>query len=159
MDEDFIKPEEEDFLNKPDADAVLQKACLNIDLNNGTIKEQKYGKSSVLLETSGKMVVDKNGLIHSGNLFSSAAYSALLAVNNPNGVVIGAEVKFLAPIELGNEVLFRAETLQEDTKKREVKVEGFVLDIKIFDAMFYIAVFDKHVLSLHITKEMEKKMG
>ena len=155
MDEDFIKSEEEDFLNKPDADAVLQKSCLNIDLNNGTIKEQ----SSVLLETSSKMVVDKQGLIHSGNLFSSAAYCALLAVNNPNGIVIGAEVKFLAPIELGNEVLFRGETLQEDTKKREVKVEGFVLDIKIFDAMFYIAVFDKHVLSLHITKEMEKKMG
>ena len=43
MDEDIIKPEEEDFLSKPDADTVLQKACLNIDLNNGTIKEQKYG--------------------------------------------------------------------------------------------------------------------
>ena len=52
MDEDIIKPEEEDFLSKPDADTVLQKACLNIDLNNGTIKEQKYGKSAVLLETS-----------------------------------------------------------------------------------------------------------
>ncbi len=66
MDEDFIKSEEEDFLNKPDADAVLQKSCLNIDLNNGTIKEQKYGKSSVLLETSSKMVVDKQGLIPFG---------------------------------------------------------------------------------------------
>ena len=55
-------------------------------------------------------------------------------------------------------MLFKAQSLQEDTKKREVKVEGFVLDIKIFDAMFYVAVFDKHVLNLHITKEMEKRM-
>ena len=105
------------------------------------------------------MALDKNGLIHSGYLFSSAAYAALLAVNDANAIVIGAEVKFLAPIEVGNNVEFRAETLQEDTKKREVKVEGFVLDIKIFDAMIYVAVFDRHVLSLHITKEMDKKIN
>lgn len=158
MNEDFVE-EEEDFLNKNDNDAVLQKACLAINPANGTIKDQKYGKASVILEVTSKMVVDKTGLIHSGYLFSSAAYSALLAVNDANGIVIGADVKFLAPVELGNIVLFSAETLQDDTKKREVKVEGFVLDIKIFDAMFYIAVFDKHVLSLHITREMEKKMS
>lgn len=157
MEEEFPK-EEEDFLSKPDHDSVLQKVCANIDANNGSIKELKYGKASVVLDTSSKMVMDKTGLIHSGNIFSSAAYSAMLAVNHPNAIVIGAEVKFLAPIELGNEITFRAETLQEDTKKREVKVEGFVLDIKIFDAMFYVAVFDKHVLSLHIVKEMEKRM-
>ncbi|EEO25757.1 hypothetical protein [Helicobacter winghamensis] len=157
--EDELIEEEEDFLNKPDNDAVIQKTCLNINPANGVIKEQRYGKASVLLEVTNKMVLDKQGLVHSGYLFSSAAYCALLAVNEPNGIMIGAEVKFLAPIELSNEVLFRAETLQEDTKKREVKVEGFVLDIKIFDAIFYVAVFDKHVLSLHITKEMEKKMG
>lgn len=158
MEEEFPK-EEDDFLIKPDHDSVLQKVCANIDADNGSIKELKHGKASVMLETTSKMVMDKTGLIHSGNIFSSASYSALLAVNHPNAIVIGAEVKFLAPIELGNEITFRAQTLQEDTKKREVKVEGFVLDIKIFDAMFYIAVFDKHVLSLHIVKEMEKRMG
>ena len=31
--------------------------------------------------------------------------------------------------------------------------------IKIFDAMIYVAVFDRHVLSLHITKEMDKKIN
>lgn len=157
MDENLM--EEEDFLNKSDGDTITQKACLNIRPSNGMIKEQKYGKATVLLEATNKMVLDKQGLVHSGYLFSSAAYCALLAVNEPNGIMIGAEVKFLAPIELGNEVLFRAETLQEDTKKREVKVEGFVLDIKIFDGMFYVAVFEKHVLSLHISKEMENKMS
>ncbi|WP_104721598.1 hypothetical protein [Helicobacter mesocricetorum] len=158
MEDEFPK-EDEDFLNKLDYDTVIQRACQEIDANNGSIKELKQGNAVVFLETSRRMVLDKNGLIHSGNLYSSAAYAALLAVNNPNAVVIGAEVKFLAPLEVGNEVVFKAQTLQEDTKKREVKVEGFVLDIKIFDAMFYVAVFEKHVLSLHITKEMEKKMG
>lgn len=157
--EDELSKQEEDFLNKPDYDTVVQKVCQEIDANNGFIKELKQGSAIVLLETSRKMALDKIGLIHSGNLYSSAAYAALLAVNNPNAIVIGTEVKFLAPLEVGNEVTFRAQTLQEDAKKREVKVEGFVLDIKIFDAMFYVAVFEKHVLSLHITKEMDKKMG
>ncbi|CAM2897749.1 hypothetical protein [Helicobacter burdigaliensis] len=157
MEEEFES--EEEFLTKPDNEDVIQKVCKSIDPQNGAIQELKYGKSNVLLSTNSKMITDKNGLIHSGNLFSSAAYSALLAVNHPHAIIIGAEVKFLAPIELGNEVEFRAQTLQEDTKKREVKVEGFVLDIKIFDAMFYVAVFDKPVLNLHITKEMEKQMN
>lgn len=157
MEEEF-ESEEGDFLNKADYDAVVQKVCQNIDPSNGIIKELKDGQANVLLETTSKMILDKTGLVHSGNLYSSAAYSALLAVNNPNAIIIGVEMKFLAPIELGNEVLFKAQSLQEDTKKREVKVEGFVLDIKIFDAMFYVAVFDKHVLNLHITKEMEKRM-
>ena len=54
----------------------------------------------------------------------------------------------MAPIELGHEVIFQAEALQDDTKKCEVKVEGFLLDIKIFYGMFYIAVFDKKIFKL-----------
>ncbi|MDE5591762.1 MAG: hypothetical protein K2I63_02225 [Helicobacter sp.] len=157
MEEEFSG--EEDFLNQSSYDTVPQNVCHEINSSNGVVKELKSGRASVLLETSNSMILDKAGLIHSGNIFSSAAYASLLAVNHPNAIVIGAEVKFLAPIELGNEIIFKAETLQEDTKKREVKVEAFVLNIKIFDAMFYIAVFDKHVLSLHITKEMQKKMN
>ena len=157
MEDECIK-EDEDFVNKANQESVVQKVCQNIDSNNGVIKELKNRQASVMLETTSKMILDKSGLVHTGNLYSSAAYSALLAVNNPNAIIIGVEMKFLAPIELGNEVLFKAQCLQEDTKKREVKVEGFVLDIKIFDAMFFVAVFDKHNLSLHITKEMEKRM-
>ena len=155
MEEEF--DEEEELLLSKDKDEVDQKVCKNISPINGTLQELAFGESKVLFETNSKMLLDKTGLIHSGNIFSSAAYAALLAINEPNGVVIGAEVKFLAPIELGNEILFNAKALQEDTKKREVKVEGFVLDIKIFDAMFYVAVFDNNVLSMHITKEMEKR--
>lgn len=152
----FEDDEDDDFLSKPDYDAVPQRVCLNIDPNNGKLQELHYGEASVFLETTSKMIIDKSGLIHSGNIFGSAAYAALLAVNQPNGVIISAEVKFLAPIELGNEITFKAKMLQEDTKKREVRVEGFVLDIKIFDALFAIAVFERHVLSLHIVKELDK---
>ena len=55
-------------------------------------------------------------------------------------------------------MVLKTERLQVDTKKRGREREGFMLDKKIFDAMFYVAVFEKHVLKLHITKEMEKRM-
>ncbi|RDU61227.1 thioesterase [Helicobacter didelphidarum] len=93
------------------------------------------------------MCVDSR-LIHSGFIFSAASHAALTALNKKNSLIIGADIKFLAPIELGHEVIFKAEALQDDTKKCEVKVEGFLLDIKIFYGMFYIAVFDKKIFKL-----------
>ena len=97
MEDEFIN-EDEDFLNKANQESVVQKVCQNIDLNNGAIKELKNRQASVMLETTSKMILDKSGLVHTGNLYSSAAYSALLAVNNPNAIIIGVEMKFLAPI-------------------------------------------------------------
>ena len=135
MEEEF-ESEEGDFLSKADYDAVVQKVCQNIDPSNGIIKELKDGTSKCFARDNKQNDFGQNRFGAFRNLYSSAAYSALLAVNNPNAIIIGVEMKFLAPIELGNEVLFKAQSLQEDTKKREVKVEGFVLDIKIFDAMF-----------------------
>ena len=38
--------------------------------------------------------------------------------------------------------------LQNGMKKCEVKVEGFLLDIKVFEAIFYIAIFDKKLFQL-----------
>ena len=87
------------------------------------------------------------------NEYDSLADSAYLRAKED--YLIGINFSRLLSIIYGRRL---AQSLQEDTKKREVKVEGFVLDIKIFDAMFYVAVFDKHVLNLHITKEMEKRM-
>lgn len=93
------------------------------------------------------MCVDSR-LIHSGFIFSAAAHCALCALNKKNSLIIGSDAKFLAPIELGHEVIFKGEALQDDTKKCEVKVEGFLLDIKVFYGMFYIAVFDKKIFKI-----------
>ena len=103
--------------------------------------------SKVIFTPVPEMCVDSR-LIHSGFIFSAASHAALTALNKKNSLIIGADIKFLAPIELGHEVIFKAEALQDDTKKCEVKVEGFLLDIKIFYGMFYIAVFDKKIFKL-----------
>ena len=103
--------------------------------------------SKVTFMPTEDMCVDSR-LIHSGFVFGAASHGALTALNKKNSLIIGADIKFLAPIELGHEVIFQAEALQDDTKKCEVKVEGFLLDIKIFYGMFYIAVFDKKIFKL-----------
>lgn len=101
------------------------------------------------------MVMDQethNSLIHAGYIFNAASYAAMAAINKRHSIMIAADVKFLSPIELGHEVLFKAVATQMDTKKCEVKVEGFLLDIKIFDSLFHIAVFDKAPFSIALDK-------
>ena len=59
----------------------------------------------VKLKTNEKMVADEKGLIHGGFIFSVADYSAMLAVNEPTVVLAGANVKFLKPVIVGDEIL------------------------------------------------------
>lgn len=108
-----------------------------------------HNKAKVRFVPNEKMKIDSR-LIHSGFIFSSASFAAMAALNKKNSLVIGADIKFLAPIEIGHEIIFKAIALQDDTKKCEVKVEGFLLDIKIFYGMFYIAVFDKKMFRLKL---------
>lgn len=152
MEDEDLDLDDELSINKTQ-EQIEPRVCARINPINGTIKSLKQGEAIVFLPTDAQMILDKTGLIHTGALYSSAAYAALLAVNQPNGVIIGADVKFLAPVELGNEVTFIAKRLQEDTKKREVSVEGRVLDIKIFEAVIYVAVFERHILSLKISRD------
>ena len=65
---------------------------------SGKIIELKNGYSKVVLETSINMRTDKSGLIHGGFIFSMADYAAMVAVNHPNVVLGGANVKFLKPV-------------------------------------------------------------
>ncbi|RDU56169.1 thioesterase [Helicobacter sp. MIT 00-7814] len=121
----------------------------------GDVIENTKGKAHVRFVPDEKMIADIDGsnkLIHSGYLFSAASYAAMVAINKRHSIMIAADVKFLSPIELGHEVFFKATALQNDTKKCEVKVEGFLLDIKIFDSIFHIAVFDKAPFSIALEK-------
>ncbi len=63
-------------------------------------------------------------------------------------------MKFLAPLELGNEVIFKANAMHSDLKKREISVEGFMYNVKIFDAIFHIVVFEKPLFEIDFSKIM-----
>ena len=123
--------------------------------NCGNITKLAKGKTTVRFVPDEHMVMDRserNQLIHSGYIFNAAAYAAMVTINKRHSIMIACDVKFLAPIELGHEMFFHAQSLQDDSKKCEVKVEGSLLDIKIFDALFHIAVFDKAPFSIALEK-------
>ncbi|RDU59536.1 thioesterase [Helicobacter marmotae] len=131
--------------------------CTELNANMvGDLLELYRNKALVRFVPSERMIMDENKMIHMGYVFNAASFAAMAAINKKHSVLIAADVKFLAPIELGHEILFKADAIQTDTKKCEVKVEGYLLDIKIFDSIFHIAVFDKKIFKLRFKDEEEK---
>lgn len=126
-----------------------QKVCKKIsrDLCGEIIKQTK-NKAEVRFVPVESMIMDDNMLIHHGFVFCAASFCAMSAVNEPNSMIIYSETKFLSPIELNNDITFKGRALQSDTKKREVVVEGFLYNIKVFDATFHIIVFDKSMFKI-----------
>lgn len=104
------------------------------------------GKARVRLKTDERMVADEKGLVHGGFLFSAADYTAMLAVNHPNVVLAGAEVKFLKPVIVWDEVIFEGEVKEVEGKKRVVHVVGKREEEKVFEGRFLCIVLDRHVL-------------
>ncbi len=108
----------------------------------------KDGCAEVLLKTNQRMLADEKGLIHGGFIFSTADYASMLAVNHPNVVLAGANVKFLKPVKLGDSVLCRAKIVEDKGKKKKIFVECFRNNEKVFEGEFYAVVLDKHVLEV-----------
>src|SRR3954469_7688999 len=81
------------------------------------------GRATVELRTTAAMAVDERGLIHGGFVFGLADYAAMLAVNDPNVVLGGAETRFLKPVRVGERLEARARIEETDGRKNRVKVE------------------------------------
>ena len=104
------------------------------------------GSAEVALETTGAMVVDAQGLVHGGFVFGLADYAAMLAVNDPNVVLGGAQTRFLKPVQQGDRVVARARTAATEGRKHEVRVEASVGSDTVFDGTFTCIVLERHVL-------------
>ncbi|WP_200762209.1 thioesterase, FlK family [Nitrosophilus alvini] len=113
---------------------------------SGKVVELKEGYAKILLKTVPEMAADEEGLVHGGFTFSAADFAAMAAVNHPYVVLTGAEVKFTAPVKVGDEVMFEANVIENDGKKSKVEVVGRVGDKEVFKGIFKTYVLDKHVL-------------
>jgi len=104
------------------------------------------GASQVELTTLEQMGVDDSGLVHGGFIFGLADYAAMVAVNHPNVVLGGAEVRFLKPVRVGERLLAAARVEATEGKKRVVPVtverEGEI----VFEGTFSCFILDRHVL-------------
>ncbi len=112
------------------------------------VLEKNYAKVS--FTTTTEMVTDELGLIHSAFVFSPADYAAVMSINEPNTVIIGSKVSFLAPAKVGDVIDFEAKVNFEDSRKREVDVVGKVNEVKIFQGTFYAVVLEKHIFKTKI---------
>lgn len=109
--------------------------------------EIKEGYSRVELVTLESMAADKTGLVHGGFIFGQADYAAMIAVNHPNVVLGGADVKFLKPVKVGEKVLAQASVTAIEGKKNTVEVVVTRGEEKVFQGTFFCFVLGKHVLN------------
>jgi len=103
-------------------------------------------KAVVKLVGIENMVVDDHGLVHGGFTFGLADYAAMLAVNDPNVVIVGANVSFVAPVQRGDVMIAEARIAEVRNKKRVVNVVINVRDKTVFRGELTCFVLEKHVL-------------
>ena len=112
----------------------------------GEIVELGAGWATTGLNASEAMRVDDRGLIHGSFVFGLADYAAMLAVNDPNVVLGGADVRFLAPILVGDEIVSTARVVEEKGKKRVIEVTAAVGGKEVLSGTLTAFVLEQHVL-------------
>ncbi len=125
----------------------------------GEIIKMEEGYVELSLTTIPDMLADDIGLIHGGFIFGSADYAAMLAVNERNVVLVASDCQFLSPVKLHDVVEFVARVRHKEGRKRNVHVQAFVLDIKVFEGEFKTVITEKHVLKLKLLDEEEQTSG
>lgn len=104
------------------------------------------GSATVRLEATDRMAVDDHELVHGGFVFGAADHAAMIAVDEPNVVLGGADTTFLAPVTVGDTVEAEAEVIETDGPKRVVETEATVDGETVFEGTFTAFVPDAHVL-------------
>ena len=92
------------------------------------------------------MAADDRGLVHGGFVFGLADYAAMLAINDPNVVLGAAEVRFTAPVVVGQTLVAEARLTETAGKKRFVAVTVRRGEDAVFTGTFTCFVPEKHVL-------------
>ncbi|MGD9969092.1 MAG: PaaI family thioesterase [Sulfuricurvum sp.] len=155
--EEIEKEELSQFINNNNP--IILNTHLKINsLYSGDIVKLDKGYAKVSLDTVDTMRADEVGLVHGGFMFSAADYAAMVAVNEPNVVLAACNCLFLAPVRVGDTVVFEATEHQKEGRKRNVTVRGYVLDVKVFEGDFKTVVTEHHVLRLDLIKNIEKGM-
>lgn len=104
------------------------------------------GEATASLQTTASMAVDERGLVHGGFVFGLADHAAMLAVNDPLVVLGSADVRFLAPVQVGEVVVAGAKLVERRGKKHLLEAWAKVGERDVFKGTFTAFVLEKHVL-------------
>lgn len=136
----IILPEEENpFRNELNTSPNIKIAL------NGVVTQLRKNHAKTKLYTTDDMVTDLEGLIHSGFIISAANYAALAAINEQNCITINTRVSMYAPAKLGDIIEFEANAHFDESRKREVRVIGYIKDVKIFEGTFGLVILEEHI--------------
>ena len=113
----------------------------------GELEELGPGRAVVTMETVVEMRADAFGLVHGGFIFGLADHAAMLAINEPTVVLAGAEVKFLRPVAVGEEVTAEATVAGREGQKARVEVEVRRAQELVFTGSFSCFIPAEHVLA------------
>jgi len=118
---------------------------LNSELN-GKLVELAEGYAKIEQLTTELMVADEHGLVHGGFTFCAADFAAMACVNDPYVVLAKSDTKFLAPIKLGQTVVYEAKMLEFEGRKSIIEVIATVEENAVFKGTFSAVTLDKHIL-------------
>jgi acyl-coenzyme A thioesterase PaaI-like protein len=104
------------------------------------------GRAVTRFVATEEMGADEHGLVHGGFVFGLADHAAMLAVNHPNVVLGSAEVRFTAPVKVGEEVEATATRTEAKGKKHVLEVSAKVGDREVLRGTLTAFVLEKHVL-------------
>lgn len=113
----------------------------------GEVVDILPGKATARLKSTSEMAADEHGLLHGGFTFGLADYAAMLAVNDPYVVLGGADVRFLAAVRCGDELVATAELETQNGKKHCVRCFVESGGKRVFEGTFTCFVLDKPLLS------------
>ena len=104
------------------------------------------GRAVVEWSAGPETAADDRGLVHGGFVFGVADYAAMLAVNEPNVVLVGATSRFRRPVRSGDQL--RAEAIVGESEGRRHRVDVSVRrgEEVVMDGSFDCAVTRRHVL-------------
>jgi len=122
--------------------AIDQRLC-------GSVVQVGPPLSIVQLDLTDGMKADDRGLVHGGFIFGAADYAAMAAINDPNVVLAGANVRFLKPARIGERLLFEGRVDVVDGRKHTVSVTGrSASGLEMFSGSFSCLVARHHVFDL-----------
>ncbi|MGE4456813.1 MAG: thioesterase [Arcobacteraceae bacterium] len=114
---------------------------------NGDVIELKPSYAKISLQTTDTMKCDDEELVHGGFAFCAADFCAMASVNHPFVVLAKSEVKFLAPVKVGEVIIFEGNVTTNDGRKQTISVIGKVADKEVFSGEFKTVILEKHILS------------